>query len=152
MANPTGTQNKTEQAAGQAANKAKDTASNLADKARDTASNLADRARDAASSVASTAGSVASNLGGHAEDAMSSVGSGARALAGTLRDRAPQEGVLGNAASYAAGALDSSGRYLEEHGFGDIGADLSHLIRRNPIPAVLVGVGFGFLLARMTRS
>jgi uncharacterized membrane-anchored protein YhcB (DUF1043 family) len=29
--------------------------------------------------------------------------------------------------------------------------DLTSLIRRNPIPAMLVGVGLGFLLARMTR-
>ena len=28
--------------------------------------------------------------------------------------------------------------------------DLTDLIRRNPIPALLVGVGLGFLLARAT--
>jgi uncharacterized membrane-anchored protein YhcB (DUF1043 family) len=30
--------------------------------------------------------------------------------------------------------------------------DLTNLIRRNPIPALFVGIGIGFLLARVTRS
>jgi hypothetical protein len=30
--------------------------------------------------------------------------------------------------------------------------DLTDLIKRNPIPAVLIGVGIGFLLAQLTRS
>jgi hypothetical protein len=30
--------------------------------------------------------------------------------------------------------------------------DLSGVIRRNPIPALLIGIGIGFLLARSTRS
>ena len=30
--------------------------------------------------------------------------------------------------------------------------DLTTLIKNNPIPALLVGVGIGFLLARITRS
>jgi F0F1-type ATP synthase assembly protein I len=30
--------------------------------------------------------------------------------------------------------------------------DVSELIRRNPIPAMLVGVGIGFLLAKVFRS
>ena len=34
----------------------------------------------------------------------------------------------------------------------EIGDDLTNLIRRNPIPALLLGVGVGFLLARAIRS
>jgi hypothetical protein len=29
---------------------------------------------------------------------------------------------------------------------------MTNLIRRHPIPAVLIGIGLGYLLARMTRS
>jgi hypothetical protein len=29
-----------------------------------------------------------------------------------------------------------------------MGQDLTNLVRRNPLPAVLLGIGFGFLLAR----
>jgi hypothetical protein len=51
-----------------------------------------------------------------------------------------------------AGALESSGRYLEEQGLSGIGEDLTNLIRRNPLPAILLGIGLGFLLARATTS
>jgi hypothetical protein len=30
--------------------------------------------------------------------------------------------------------------------------DVTELIRRNPIPAMLIGVGIGFLLAKVMRS
>jgi F0F1-type ATP synthase assembly protein I len=120
--------------------KAQDVAGNVMDKAKQVASNVADKAKD-----------VASAVGDKAESATHAVGSGMQSLAGTIRDKAPQGGVLGGAASGVAGALDSSGRYLEEQGLSGMAEDVTNLIRRNPIPAVLIGVGLGFLLARMTR-
>jgi len=132
------------------------TASNVGDKAQQTASTVVDKAKQAASTVAEKArdiaGNVASNVGEKADTAVSSVGSGMQSLAGTIRDKAPSGGVLGGAASGVAGALDSSGRYLEEQGLSGIADDLTTLIRRHPLPAVLIGVGVGFLLARITRS
>jgi hypothetical protein len=132
--------------------RAQETASHMADKAREAASSLTDKARDTASSVARTASNVASNLGERADDATSSVGGGMKSLAGTLREKAPHGGMMGTAASGVADALETGGRYLQEHGLGDIGHDVVNLIRRNPIPAVLVGFGIGFLFARATRS
>jgi hypothetical protein len=75
-----------------------------------------------------------------------------QSLAGTIREKAPQEGMMGHAASSVAGALESGGRYLQEEGLSGMGRDISSLIRRNPIPAVLIGVGIGYLIARATRS
>jgi len=121
------------------------------DKAKDTASNVVDKAKQAASNVAEKARDVASNLGDRAEGAVSSVGSGMQSLAGTIRDKAPSGGMLGGAASGVAGALETSGRYLEEEGLSGMGEDLTRLIRKNPIPAMLIGIGLGFLLARITR-
>jgi hypothetical protein len=60
--------------------------------------------------------------------------------------------MMGTAASRVADTLETGGRYLQEHGLSGIGDDFSNLIRRNPIPAVLVGIGVGFLLARSLRS
>jgi len=121
-------------------------------KAQDAAGNVMDKARQAAGAVAGKAKDVASAVGDKAEQATSAVGSGMQSLAGTIRDRAPNSGVLGSAASGVASALDSTGHYLEEQGLGGMAEDLTNLIRRNPIPALLVGVGLGYLLARMTRS
>jgi hypothetical protein len=127
-------------------------AGGVLDTAKDVASNVADKAKQAASSVASTVGNVASNVGDKVDTGVSSVGSGMQSLADTIRDKGPASGVLGGATSGVAGALDSTGRYLEEHGLSGVGEDLTNLIRRNPIPAVLIGIGLGFMLARMTRS
>jgi len=73
-------------------------------------------------------------------------------LAGTIRQKAPHEGVFGNAASSVADTLEQGGRYIREEGLSGMADDLTNTIRRNPLPAVLVAVAIGFLLARATRS
>jgi hypothetical protein len=75
-----------------------------------------------------------------------------KSLGGTIRDHLPHSGIAGSASSAVANSLETSGRYLQEHGLSGIGADLTNLIRRNPIPAVLIGLGAGFLLARATAA
>jgi hypothetical protein len=125
---------------------------NLGDKAKDVAGTVVDKAKQSASAVAEKARDVASNLGDRADTAVSSVGSGMQSLAGTIRDKAPSGGVLGGAAGGVASALETGGRYLKEEGLSGMGEDVTNLIRRNPIPAVLIGVGLGYLLARITRS
>jgi len=133
--------NKAQDFGSAAMNQAKDTASNLAGKAKDAASGLADRAKDAAS------------YAGHkAEDATAAVGSGMKTLAGQVRQNAPHDGMLGSAASSVAGALDSTGNYLREQGISGMAEDFTGLVRRNPIPALLIGVAVGFLIARATSS
>jgi hypothetical protein len=125
---------------------------NFGAKAQEAAGTVIDKAKQAAGAVAEKAKDVASAVGEKAEGAVSSVGSGMQSLAGTLRDKAPSGGVLGGAASGVASALENTGQYLEEQGLSGMAEDMTNLIRRNPIPAVLIGVGLGYLLARMTRS
>jgi len=119
--------------------KAKETAGNFGEKAKETASNLATQAHDAASSV-----------GQKAEDATAGLGSRMQSLAGTLREKAPHEGVMGKASSAVADTLESSGHYIEDQGLQGMAEDVTELIRKNPIPAVLIGIGLGFVLARVT--
>jgi hypothetical protein len=119
---------------------AKETARDVGDKAKETAGNLADKAKQ-----------VVSNVGDRADSAVSGAGKGMENLAQTIRDRGPQEGVLGSATSTVANTLESSGRYLEEQGLSGMANDLTEVIRRNPIPAVLIGIGLGFMLARLTN-
>jgi hypothetical protein len=131
--------------------KAKDTASGLADKARDTASNVADKSGDMASRAYDKAGQYASAAGDKADDAVESVGSGMKGFAGTIRESMPNKGMLGSASESVAGALESGGRYLEDRGLSGIGNDVTGLIKRNPVPAVLLALGLGFLIASATR-
>lgn len=152
---PTGANPVTERAretATSMAEKAKDMASSTAQNLGESASSAAQRAREMASTATQTAADVASNVGQRAEQATSSVGSSIRSLAGTLRENMPHEGVMGTASSAVADTLDRGGRYLEEEGLRGIGEDLTNLIRRNPIPAVLIGIGVGYLIARSLRS
>ena len=143
---------KAKDAVSTAAEKAKDTTHGVIDQAGEFASRMADKASDVASQAAHKAGQYASVAGDKVENATSSVGSGMRSAADTLRDKLPHEGVLGRATSSVADTLESGGRYLENNGLSGIGEDLTGLIRRNPIPAILIALGVGFLLARSTRS
>jgi len=160
MANPTspgrpGTGSHTDkgrEGASSLSEQAKDAASSAAQKTSDAAWGATQKAKDVASSVGQSASDLASNVGQKAEDATSSVGGSMRSLAGTLRENMPHEGMLGSASSAVAETLDRGGRYLQEEGLQGVGEDLSNLIRRNPIPAVLIGIGVGFLIARSMRS
>jgi hypothetical protein len=73
---------------------------------------------------------------------------GKQSLGGTVRAYTPQ-GPVGVATGVVADTLETGGRYLQEHGPKGIGKDLATLIRRNPIPAVLIGIGF--LVAHATK-
>jgi hypothetical protein len=124
-------------------NKAQDTAT-------DTAWQANEKAKDIAANVAGKAKEVASAVGHKAEDATHAFGSGMQSLAGTLREHTPEGGVLGAATGSVASSLESGGKYLQQEGLSGIAGDITALIRRNPLPALLVGVGVGFILARAT--
>jgi hypothetical protein len=59
--------------------------------------------------------------------------------------------MLGSATGAVADSLENTGRYIQEEGILGMVEDVTELIRRNPIPAMMVGVGIGFLLAKMVR-
>ena len=94
---------------------------------------------------------AASFLEEKAEQATEAVGAGMESLGETIHEHKPGEGVFGNAAEAVADKLKAGGHYLEEKGLKGIGEDITNMIRRNPVPVLLIGVGVGFLLARMMR-
>jgi len=136
---------------GDFADKGKNAASSAVDKAKDMASGVVDQAKDVASGIADKAKDTASGIGKKAEDATHAVGSGMQSLAGTVRDNLPKQGVLGTASSTIAKGLESGGKYLEKEGLAGIAEDVTNLIRRNPIPALFIGIGLGFLISRATH-
>jgi ElaB/YqjD/DUF883 family membrane-anchored ribosome-binding protein len=138
-------------AAGNVADKAKDAASNVADKAKDAGRGIMDTAKDVAGAVRDHVGSAAEATAEGADKAAGWVGSGMENLGRKLHDNAPG-GFLGDAAERVSGALESSGKYLQEEGLTGMAKDFGDLIKRNPLPAVLIGIGVGFLLARATSS
>jgi hypothetical protein len=125
-------------------------AQDLKNQAQNAAENLAHKASEAVSNLRDKAGDAASAARDKAEDAMGAVGDRMTGWAGRLRESAPHEGPLGTAATAVADRLESSGQYLKNKDFGDIASDITNLVRSHPIPALLIGVGFGFLVARAT--
>lgn len=79
-----------------------------------------DKARETASNVADSVSNAASYVGQKAEDATGKVGA----------------------------TLESTGHYLKEDGLHHMASDMSNMIRRNPIPAMVLGIGLGYLLAQ----
>ena len=116
---------------------------------KDAATTVAHKAADAGSYVAHQAADAGSYVAHQAENATAAVGGELKSLAGTIRDKGPHDGMLGNASSAVASTLDTCGRELQEHGLSGIADDLTNMVRRHPMPAVLIGIGLGFLLARV---
>lgn len=144
------TQQKERNGAAAVAESAKETASRAGDLMKDTASTVAQKTRevvkDAATTVADKTGEAASYVGHKADDASAAVGKEMESLGNTIRSKGPQEGVLGNAGAAVASTLESCGKELES-GVSGMAEDLTNTIRRHPVPAILVGVGVGFLIA-----
>jgi uncharacterized protein YjbJ (UPF0337 family) len=82
---------------------------------------------------------------------MAAVGERIGSLAETIREKAPNEGRVGTAATAVAEKLDVAGSYLQGKDFDHVLNDVSSMIRRYPVPSLLVGLGVGYLLARSVR-
>jgi len=124
-----------------------ETASDLGQRAKESVSNLTGSAQD----LARRAQDVAGQVGQRAGEAVSGIGEQMENLAERIRERGPEEGVLGSTASSLAEGLEAGGRYLQEQDFSDMVDDVAAMVRRYPLQAVLVGIGIGFLLGRTGR-
>jgi len=133
-------------------NKVQGAANKAGEQAKDLASSVSERASDVAHDLGQAGRSAVSGAGHMAENATAKVGEGMKTLAQSVREYSPGSGTLGTAASTVADSLESGASYLQKEGLSGMADDLSGVIKRNPIPAVLVGIGLGFLLARVTRS
>jgi hypothetical protein len=122
------------------------------DRAKDFAGEALQRGKDAAGPLAHKAGEAASMVGRKVDEATSAVGAGVANFADRLKGSVPHEGMLGHAAQSVADSIKEGGKYLQHEGFSGMTKDVGDLIKRNPVPAVLLGLGLGFLIGRMLRS
>ena len=127
-------------------------ASNLADKAQETGRNVFERSKDMAQTAASRVSDTARAVGNKAEQATNRIGDRMKSVAHNLRDKAPESGLLHRASESVADSLESGGDYIQQKGISGMAGDVTDLIRRHPIPALLLAVGIGFLVARTLRS
>jgi uncharacterized protein YjbJ (UPF0337 family) len=94
-------------------------------------------------------GMTAASMAGEAATA---VGETMGSLASVIRDNTPHEGTIASAATAVAGGLESASSYLQEKGYENIATDLTAVIRRYPVQSLLVGIGLGYVLARITKE
>jgi uncharacterized protein YjbJ (UPF0337 family) len=95
--------------------------------------------------VGSTIRKTAENVSGATQETVTNIREGL----GEAKDyvRAKADDVTTRVGS----ALESTGHYLREDGLRNIGTDLTDLVRRNPVPAILCGIGAGYLLGVATH-
>ncbi|NNJ13601.1 hypothetical protein EKD04_025070 [Chloroflexales bacterium ZM16-3] len=123
----------------------------MADDVRDNVDAVADRTRDKADAVAGTvrekAGEVGTQASAKINDVMSGTGQQLSSLAQAIRKHTTK-GPADNATNSTADALERSGRYLQDQDVDGIRGGLEKMIRRYPIPALLISAGISFVLAR----
>ncbi|HZZ76872.1 MAG TPA: hypothetical protein VFE62_00040 [Gemmataceae bacterium] len=113
-----------------------------------------ERSKFAASATTETSGTaseVATYFGDKAEQATEAIGAGMESVGRSIREHAPDHGVLGTAGRAVGSKLEAGGHYLEDRGLTGAGDDLTLVIRQHPIPALFVGFGLGFLAMRLFR-
>jgi hypothetical protein len=123
----------------------------MADDVRDNVDAVADRTRDKADAVAGTvrekAGEVGTQASAKINDVMSGTGQQLSSLAQAIRKHTTKNPV-DNATNATADALERSGHYLQDQDVDGIRGGLEKMIRRYPIPALLISAGVSFVLAR----
>jgi uncharacterized protein YjbJ (UPF0337 family) len=145
--------NKAHEATGKAqdaAGKAQDAAGHALEAGQAAAGAVVDKARELVGDARQAGQQVLDKAGQTVDSATNKVGEGMQSLAHTVRDQGPSGGMLGSATQSVASTLEQGGRYVQQEGLSGLADDLTTLIKNNPIPALLVGVGIGFLLARIT--
>ena len=60
------------------------------------------------------------------------------------------QGAISTAATAVADGVGSASSYLQEKKFEEMATDLTAVIRGYPVQSLLVGVGLGYILARLT--
>jgi ElaB/YqjD/DUF883 family membrane-anchored ribosome-binding protein len=155
MANPN-TGQKQQSGFGQAASemksKTQEAASSVTDKAKEMASSAARSVGDTASNLGHKASETATNVRHKTDDAVGSVGTGMKNLAGTVREKAPHEGIMGAASSGVANALERGGRYIEQEKLSGMAEDFVAVLKENPLLTIGIGIGLGFLIAQLIPS
>lgn len=123
-----------------------------ANKVCDAANSVGEMASQAGCAVGTMASQAVSEVGRKADDLVASAGIGIQGLGDRISKTTPHNGMLGTASQAVAKTVKDGGEYLEGAKLSGITEDVAHLIRRNPIPAVLIAVGLGWFAARRLRS
>lgn len=122
------------------------------EKVASTAAYVADQSKQAAATASETISNAGTYVGRQAENATHTLSGGLKSAAQSIRQNAPQDGQFGDAAHEVAQSFSNAAGYLDREGLDGIRKDLTNLVKNNPVPALLMGIGLGFLLGRASSS
>ncbi|MGE0683582.1 MAG: CsbD family protein [Candidatus Binatia bacterium] len=124
------------------------TVNNARQSVEETAAYAAKQAAEVGNALGSTVQEFSETAAEQVKTATVAVGEQMQSLADDIRENAPQSGVIASAATTVADQVESAGLYLQKNDFANMTQDLASLVRRYPLPSLLVGVGVGYLFAR----
>jgi hypothetical protein len=122
------------------------------DKVKEAGTQAIEKAKEAVGCVGEMATQAVCAAGKKADDLTATAGSDIKKWGDQLSVKTPHQGLIGHASQAVAETLQGSGHYLEDAKLSGMADDVSKLIQRNPVPAVFIGFGLGFLLGRALRS
>ncbi len=121
-------------------------------KAKEAAASAGEVACHATSAVGAMASRAACDIGKEADHLTSNAGTYIEGLGDRLSKNTPHSGILGNTSQAVAGAVKESGEYLQGAKLSGMTEDVAHLVRRNPIPSLLIAIGLGWFIARNLKT
>ncbi len=136
----------------QATEKAKDAAASVSEMASLAASAVGAMASHVASDASVIASQAVRDVGRKADQLAANAGVGIQGLGDMLSKNSPQAGVLKGASDAVAGVIKEGGEYLQEAKITGLTEDVSHVIRRNPIPSVLIALSAGWFIGRSLKG
>jgi hypothetical protein len=120
-------------------------------KAQEDASAIGTVAETAASGVANMVSKAVSTLQSEVDSVAETSGRAFKSLGERVHRAAPRSGIIGDISRNVANGITESGEYIANSGLTGASRDLSKLIRANPFPAILIGVGLGWIASRLTK-
>jgi len=130
----------------------KDEWAQAAEKGREAVESAGSMAAHAGSAVGTMASDAANDVGRRADELAASAGAGIRDMGDRIRRSGPQDGMLGTASHAVGQSVRDGGQYLENAKLSGVSKDIAELVRQNPIPAVCIAIGVGWLLASRMRN
>jgi hypothetical protein len=121
-------------------------------KAKEVAASAGEMAGYATNAVGAMASRAACDIGKEADHLTASAGTCIEGLGDRLSKNAPHSGILGNTSQAVAGAVREGGEYLQSAKLSGMTEDVAHLVRRNPIPAILIAIGLGWFVGRNLKT
>ena len=121
-------------------------------KSKEAIASAREMAGHATSAVGAMASRAACDVGKQVDQLTSEAGVRLEGFGNKISQNAPRTGMFGDASQFVAGSVKEGGEYLQSAKLSGMTDDVAHVIRRNPIPTILIAIGLGWFLGRTIKT